>query len=292
MAYLDNGGVSHLWKRIRNAISHGAPARNLLDNSDFSNPVNQRGKNSYSTVGYTIDRWNLDPAGDRGITLTDSGVKFGSTSSLVSFSQNLSEEARKRIAGKTVTAVATASDGSVGIVRETIPKTGLDVDSMQVPIGGSGISINIFGVTSWNSLSVRLLGDTSSGVTITHVALYEGSYTAETLPPYVPKGYAAELAECMRYYIEDTCVLVQKSTDATYSVGKIYRLRDMGSLVPTITLKKFTKPGIMDITGFSGTNSITIEKVGYGMYLFSFAALTSCKDYDSGILRFSINAEL
>ena len=27
-------------------------------------------------------------------------------------------------------------------------------------------------------------------------ALYEGSYTADTLPPYVPKGYAAELAQC------------------------------------------------------------------------------------------------
>lgn len=31
-------------------------------------------------------------------------------------------------------------------------------------------------------------------------ALYEGVYTADTLPPYVPKGYAAELAECQRYY--------------------------------------------------------------------------------------------
>ena len=31
-------------------------------------------------------------------------------------------------------------------------------------------------------------------------ALYEGSYTADTLPPYVPKGYASELAECLRYF--------------------------------------------------------------------------------------------
>jgi hypothetical protein len=31
-------------------------------------------------------------------------------------------------------------------------------------------------------------------------ALYEGEYTVETLPPYIPKGYAAELAECKRYY--------------------------------------------------------------------------------------------
>ena len=41
---------------------------------------------------------------------------------------------------------------------------------------------------------------TSSGGVIKWAALYEGSYTADTKPPYVPKGYAAELAECQRYY--------------------------------------------------------------------------------------------
>lgn len=41
---------------------------------------------------------------------------------------------------------------------------------------------------------------TSGGGVLKWAALYEGSYTAETLPPYVPKGYAAELAECQRYY--------------------------------------------------------------------------------------------
>jgi hypothetical protein len=30
-------------------------------------------------------------------------------------------------------------------------------------------------------------------------ALYEGEYTAETLPEYQPKGYGAELAECQLY---------------------------------------------------------------------------------------------
>lgn len=33
--------------------------RNLLDNSDFTNPVNQRGKTSYTGSVYTIDRWKL-----------------------------------------------------------------------------------------------------------------------------------------------------------------------------------------------------------------------------------------
>ena len=35
---------------------------------------------------------------------------------------------------------------------------------------------------------------------INWAALYEGEYTADTLPPYVPKGYVVELAECQRYF--------------------------------------------------------------------------------------------
>lgn len=30
---------------------------NLLDNSDFTNPVNQRGQTEYLGSGYSIDRW-------------------------------------------------------------------------------------------------------------------------------------------------------------------------------------------------------------------------------------------
>ena len=43
---------------------------------------------------------------------------------------------------------------------------------------------------------------TSGGGVIKWAALYEGAYTAETLPEYNPKGYAAELAECKRYFVK------------------------------------------------------------------------------------------
>lgn len=41
---------------------------------------------------------------------------------------------------------------------------------------------------------------TSSGGVIKWAALYEGEYTAETLPEYQPKGYGAELAACLHYF--------------------------------------------------------------------------------------------
>lgn len=59
------------------------------------------------------------------------------------------------------------------------------------------------GVYSENGITTfRIYFNDSSDVQLDlyWAALYEGSYTEDTLPPYVPKGYAAELAECMRYY--------------------------------------------------------------------------------------------
>ena len=41
---------------------------------------------------------------------------------------------------------------------------------------------------------------TSSGGVLKWAAIYEGEYTAETLPEYHPKGYGAELEECQRYF--------------------------------------------------------------------------------------------
>lgn len=62
-----------------------------------------------------------------------------------------------------------------------------------------------------------------SAITIQRAALYEGSYTADTLPDYVPKGYAAELAECRRYYkVIDVNVapwLSESTTLRRYYVG-------------------------------------------------------------------------
>lgn len=47
-------------------------AYNLLDNSNFANPVNQRGDVSYNTAGYTIDRWKISSGST--VTVNDGSV--------------------------------------------------------------------------------------------------------------------------------------------------------------------------------------------------------------------------
>lgn len=49
---------------------------NLLDNSYFGNPVNQRGQTEYTTPGYTVDRWLQGYDGTMTSTLTDDGIKI------------------------------------------------------------------------------------------------------------------------------------------------------------------------------------------------------------------------
>lgn len=59
-------------------------------------------------------------------------------------------------------------------------------------------------------------------------ALYEGEYTADTLPEYQPKWYGAELAECQRYYLPISDDPVGFGTSASAGNGA-----DIGIPVPT-----------------------------------------------------------
>lgn len=151
--------------------------RNLLDNSDFRNPVNQRGKTEYSNVSYTyaIDRWKTLDAGT--VTVNDGYIT--TTNHLVQFMP-------KALNG-VYTAAAKMLDGTILIASGSISGTGLIGDGETIQAG-----------TESDTLSYFALRKTGSYV---WAALYEGAYTADTLPPYVPKGYAAELAECQRYYL-------------------------------------------------------------------------------------------
>ena len=54
------------------------------------------------------------------------------------------------------------------------------------------------------NIILRVCADDGGGadyeVAFYYAALYEGAYTEKNVPPYVPKGYAVELAECQRYF--------------------------------------------------------------------------------------------
>lgn len=180
--------------------------RNLLDNSDFSDPVNQRGQTSYTGNGkYTVDRWYIG-SNNNEVTANGSCVTVTTTvgTAYATLAQKVADASK--LAGKTLTVAA-------WVYSSAIPRIVVNHNSTSLCIvRGTALTDSVLVATFTvpdsildGELEVRIAGQSAATwdyINIYWAALYEGSYTAETLPEYVPKGYAAELAECMRYYIK------------------------------------------------------------------------------------------
>lgn len=179
----------------------GRAAYNLLDNSDFRNPVNQREATTTSQYKYFLDRWiarlsDISLAvGNSGLTLTSSATEN------IFIYQKLS--AGKVLNGKTVTVAVCDGTGNVATTTTNLPTTNATSwTSYAVAQTNNGVYASVIDLGSGDYPIAVRVGVQSAALnkTIRWIALYEGSYDASTLPAYQPKGYAAELAECMRYY--------------------------------------------------------------------------------------------
>lgn len=191
------------------AVSRVITPYNLLDNSDFRNPVNQRGKTQY-TSGYTIDRWFqgvsfVVDVTNEGVAISEPIQEYGSA-----FRQ-------KVLWNRTdvpVTFAVCDSDGNITVVSG-IPRSEWTLTSVEW--GSVG-----FQYTN-NMIIVNIRVDYGYNRTFRWAALYEGAYTADTLPKYRPKGYGVELAECQRYFkvYHNPCVPCGNSSAGTKISGYI-----------------------------------------------------------------------
>lgn len=134
---------------------------NYLDNSNFRNPVNQRGQTSYTGTSYKIDRW-ASYYTDSELTINNGyiSVRNNGVYQLVPFADMVFSAFACRTSGEIVK-LQTQNNSSHGTTTVFLPT----------------------GDWLW-------------------AALYEGEYTEETIPDYHPKGFAHELLECQRYYVE------------------------------------------------------------------------------------------
>ena len=160
--------------------------RNLLDNSDFRNPVNQRGATSYSGTTYTIDKWWMQTdtgtasIGNNGLTLATND----------STSYNIMQYVEKLDINKVYTFVIKDTSENVYLIHSVPNERNEEKTSF-----GSMI-VNTTNLNNDNKSVFSISLDPGTTITLIWAALYEGSYTVDTLPPYVSKGYAVELAAC------------------------------------------------------------------------------------------------
>ena len=184
--------------------------RNLLDNSDFTNPVNQRGATAYNTNNaYAIDRWIIE---NGTCWVVENFVSVSAGGYLV---QRVPAYVMDET--KTYTLATMDVSGSVKVAE------------------AAGMVLFDDGTHGYHTVKI-LPGE------YIWAALYEGSYTADTLPPYVPKGYAVELAECMRYFRKT--VLHGVAETAKY-IAPVNTFEPPFRIVPTITADTiFGAPGV------------------------------------------------
>lgn len=172
-------------------VSGGQPY-NLLVNSDFRKPVNQRGQTSYTgEMAYTIDRWFIVDGASAEITdnyeVPHDQIKVTGDGYFVQIVPYIA-----RGDGMPLTFAACDEDDVIHCATAMIgDEYGVSEDTklMVIPI----ISFD----TTNNQPCAAVFLRAGSWK---WAALYDETYTADTLPPYVPKGYALEYLECSRYY--------------------------------------------------------------------------------------------
>lgn len=177
--------------------------KNLLDNSDFSNAVNQRSQEEYNLdEGYTIDRWLAVYSGNDCRIVIDTVNKhlymYRPTYSCY-LEQRINPILESQIIGKKVTLACQVIGGGVIGYRQGYKGT-LNASVTFDNDNEWQIVTTTFTVPSGGDIWFQICTSSNRALQCRWMAVYEGEYTADTLPPYHPKGYAVELAECQRYF--------------------------------------------------------------------------------------------
>ena len=279
MGYLDGNGVTYLWRKIKSAIAQGTaadagklggknpayylPARNLLDNSYFLRPINQRGQSVYKSDGviYTIDRWTLSTTGvgvDSYIGLTEQGAVHyvALAGKYAQFTQPL--ESPQLYYGKTLTLAMYLQDEPPANMMLLI---NTQTEQSQVEMH-AGLNIVTHTVQDGAAnIYIRVQNNNLTEAGVIHpvwAAVYEGAYTAETLPPYIPKGYAEELTACQRFYER---VHSHIFFTAAGEVDYVIHYGNKRISAPTVTLGNTTFTSAINVT-FAAYNAAINDAIG------------------------------
>lgn len=256
-AYTDAADIAVLngnFDLIDKAVGQGARAGNLLDNSYFPSAyvINQRGKTQYTGNVYTIDRWRLSNAtltvGSDGITLTGNESAAAIATQYIKSLKNGVYTFAAKVGGEVKTRIIQVSGTTV---------TTIDSNNAAYTVGYISATYS-----STGAYAFQIRTNATYAISVEWAALYEGAYTADTLPAYVYKGYAAELAECMRYYQKrDYVITVSQAANDTVVSGFDFMIpmRD----APTVTIHdgEGTANAMSIWTNAGMTNGVAVSQI-------------------------------
>lgn len=186
-----------------------AMGQNLLINGDFQ--INQRGKTSYNSSGYTVDRWQYREVSGNVVTPTSYGIS--TNSGAIQYIEHIG-----RYAGQTFTFSGELQNGTQQSVTGALSTTAVENAYMQ--------------------FSLRSDGDTCACM------LKQGNWKwvkfecGSQATAFFARPYAQELAMCQRYYYNQTeqeqMIVGQKDGNGYCSV--VVHFPYPMRIAPTVTL--------------------------------------------------------
>lgn len=227
---------------------------NLLDNPDFSNPINQRGLTTYSgSFIYSIDRWVISGT----ISLQSGGISVSPNGFFLQRMEPL-------INGEDYTlAVYVGNQLLVG----TVIYDSVSSDS-QVAVSTSLGTLYIQNIEG--NLCQFVVNPVAQSI-ISMPVLLKGAYTGKTLPPWEPPDSVSEMTKCRQFYrsLSAYGFVGIAIVDADNSVQGVILGEQMRIFNPSVL------GGFVVFTPASSTNITAFNNVSYQGNGFRFSAQTT-----------------
>ena len=166
---------------MENGIIAGQGVKNLLVNSDFRNPIDIDNKIGDTNVNPCFTRWNFERASSNTTTQiikTDNGIRVYKNGGVARFYQSCNYN----LLGRTVSyAIGTTEGIFVG-------SCSVSTSSVYTQIGTHTGYLSVYHSSESGKtiFSLYFNDNTENTIDLYWAALYEGAYTKETLPNYVP----------------------------------------------------------------------------------------------------------
>lgn len=171
--------------------------RNILDNPDFSNPVNQRNltqqKNSWQ---YVIDRWHaFIPSGNTGgIYIAPGHISISTKCGMMQLIDN-----KSLFVGKNLTLIA-RTISSTGVINTYVASGTYNGDNSNIRFSSSTVYLSIYSVPGNEKLYVEIFNNNETySVWLYNAQLLIGSYTIKTIPPFEAPDRTLETLKCQYY---------------------------------------------------------------------------------------------
>lgn len=194
---------------VNAAIGKASWPHNWLDNSDFTNPINQRNFSIGGEGSYVVDRWLTGATTNAQLS---NAIMLDGTATAASY-------IRQRIPilpDGDYTAAVWRDNYKLWVSRRIQITDGI-ISSVSATTDNGNVNVTRHSNSGYDDFRITI--NAGYPVALTYAALYSGHYEHDEIPEYRPKDYVVEWAACKRYF---------------YKIPSLQRFRDVGIGTTTI----------------------------------------------------------